>query len=359
MWYLHVFIFDESSMNQYGFIDISLNADLSNISDAIPPEIPRIGAEQIVSGSTWRFLTRPLVGHYVGWHQGALFSEGTYGKIYRAERMVVARREDGLFDVIEGPHDVVLKTVSGIDELSAYVAEALLHIIAWQTVQTVAPWSIPRPYEIFRDSQSVSLCMSYVNGRTLMSYMTRHWTTTSKIENSQTFLEIMGQVAFVLYHLQDQLCMNHRDLKINNVLIRKRAPVTLTIEDTALEINHEVTLIDFGFACVGKATILQAGSWFSDRDICCKVGRDIAQLVFCIHCYFSLSEYLTPATYAIVTRWMMIGGINVLNGFTKEGRPMKRGKPVYNTGIYEFLRRTSIDTSSCCPLTVFKDCCAA
>jgi serine/threonine protein kinase len=153
--------------------------------------------------------------------------------------------------------------------------------------------------------------------------------------------------------------MNHRDLKINNVLIQKRAPSQLVIEDT-LEIHHEVTLIDFGFACVGKmASILQAGTWFTERDICCKVGRDLAQLIFCIHCYFPLSDFLTPAAFEVVSRWMNISEVNVLNGLTKDGRPLKRGKPVYDTGIYEFLRRPTTDTEPCNPLTVFKDCCNA
>jgi serine/threonine protein kinase len=348
-------------MNQHGFIDISLNDDLSNIAAAIPQSIPRIGAEQPVYGGTWRFLTRPLVGHYVGWQLGGLCGEGAYGKIYRAERMVVRRREDGLFDVINGPHAVVLKTVGQLaeDEMMAYVVEALLHIVAWQSVQKVAPWSIPRPYELFRDSQSISLCMSFVNGRILSSFLSKHWLLTSKEENTRTFFEIIGQIAFVLYHLQAHLCMNHRDLKINNVLIRKRVPSQLVIGEDALEIHHEVTLIDFGFACVGKTTsILQAGTWFTERDICCKVGRDLAQLVFCIHCYFPLSDFLTPAAFEVVTRWMNISEVNVLNGLTKDGRPLKRGKPVYDTGIYEFLRRPTTDTEPCNSLTVFKDCCA-
>lgn len=352
-------------MIKHGFADVSFNEDLSNIMDAIPPDILRLGHEQMLTGSTWRFLTRPIEGCYVGWHIGDLFREGTYGKIYRAERMVVRKREDGLFDVVEGPHEVVIKRVEADgaqltpDETSAHASEALLHILAWQTMSVVAPWSIPQPYELFGDTKSMSLCMSYVNGRTLYSYFQKTWDAAKREDNTRMFLEIIGQVAFILWHLQERLCMNHRDLKVNNILIRRRAAVTLEMSPSTLTTGYEVTLIDFGFACVGcPTTIMQAGSWFSEKDLCCRAGRDIAHLIFCIHCYFPLGTFLTPAVYAMVVEWMTVtyrgGSVNILQGFTKEGRPRK-GKLTYDTGIYEFLRKPEVDPP-CDPVTIFRAC---
>ena len=127
--------------------------------------------------------------------------------------------------------------------------------------------------------------------------------------------------------------------------------------------DYEITVIDFGFACVGNqelTTAFQAGSWFPMGDFCCKVGRDIAQLIYCIHCYFPLEEYLTPTIVAAVQQWMTIpwsGGVaNALNGFSQKGTPIQRSPPEYHTGIYEFLRKPSVDPILCDPLRVFRAC---
>jgi serine/threonine protein kinase len=321
---------------------------------------------------------------YVGWHIGDLYREGTYGKIYKASRMVVKRRQDTLFDVIEAPEEVIIKrtippagsALLPIEDVTAHTSEALLHVLAWRAMQlTAAPWAIPRPYEVFGDYdktgwKSMSLCMSYVNGRTLYSFMQKNWNTDKKEENSRSFLAIIAQVAYILYFMQCNLRLNHRDVKVNNILIRRRtSPVTLKLDGISISSDFELTLIDFGFACVGcpppatPITAFQAGSWFPMGELCCKEGRDLAQLIYCIHCYFPLEKYLTPNIYAAMQTWMQIrwdGGIaDALYGFTKEGRPRRagsKGPPEYHTGIYEFLRRPDVDPTACAPQTVFKAC---
>jgi hypothetical protein len=90
------------------------------------------------------------------------------------------------------------------------------------------------------------------------------------------------------------------------------------------------------------------------------VGRDIAQLIFCIHCYFPIEEYLTPVIVGAVRSWMTIlwsgGLVDILNGFTKSGRPLRVPRPEYHTGIYDFLRRSDVDVILCDPLRIFKTC---
>lgn len=379
------------SIRSYGFLSIEIDEDLSNICEVIPRarEIARLGREQTIQGDTWRFLDRSLVGSgtggiYVGWHMIGLYREGSYGKIYKADRMMVTRRPDGRFDVTESPIEVIVKqtsppsgsTVLPVEDVTAHTSEALLHVLSWQIMQkTVTPWAIPRPYEVFGDYSAdlkgwltMSMCMSFVQGRTLYSYMQRTWkkgTAAEKEANGRFLTEILGQLAFILHHLQDALRLNHRDVKINNIMIRARTgrePMTLDLSGSSLPITLELTLIDFGFACVGcppplpPTTALQAGSWFPLRDVCCKKGRDLAQLIYCIHCYFALDEYLPAALCAEIRAWMQIpwsGGVaNALKGFTKEGRPAS-GSVCYDTGIYEFLRRSEVDPVSCEPLRVF------
>ncbi len=381
-----------SGLLDHGFLDVSLNEHLTNICEVIPNarNAARLGREQIINGDTWRFLDRSLERNgkqYIGWHIGELFREGTYGKIYKAYRMVVERRPDGLFDVIESPVEVIVKqteppantSILPNEDVTAHTSEALLHILAWQTMQnTATPWAIPRPYEVFGDFMesasggwhSMSFCMSYVKGRTLYSYMQKYWRAASRSANGTFFLEVLAQVAYILHHLQRSLRLNHRDVKVNNILVRPLAsPVLLELGGRSMWIRHEVTLIDFGFACVGcpppraPVTVFQAGSWFPFGELCCKVGRDIAQLLYCIHCYFPVNEYLPDNIGDAVRTWIQIpwsGGVaDGLHGFTTEGRPRRRGAgglPEYHTGIYEFLRRVDVDPVTCAPNTIFAEC---
>jgi hypothetical protein len=110
--------------------------------------------------------------------------------------------------------------------------------------------------------------------------------------------------------------------------------------------------------------VFQAGSWFPPGELCCKLGRDITQLLFCIHCYFPLEDYLAADLVAILRGWLQVkwsGGVaDVLHGFTKEGHPRRtgaKGLPEFNTGIYEFLRRPEVDPPACAPANVFAACC--
>jgi serine/threonine protein kinase len=382
------------SLHTHGFLHIELQDSLRNICDVIPQasEISRLGKPQDIYGDTWRFLDRSLSTTpdgrpiYVGWQIGDLYREGTYGKIFRASRMTVVRCNDTDFEVLEPPHEVIVKqtpppegsTILPKEDVLAHTSEALLHILAWRSIQrTQTPWAIPLPYEVFGDYDpvskgwlSMSFCMSYVNGRTLHSYMKKHWNPNKKRENSRALIEILAQVAYILYSLQHTLRLNHRDVKVNNILIRARKePMLLELGGKQILTHFEITLIDFGFACVGcpppqqPLTAFQASSWFPFGELCCKKGRDLMQLIFCIHCYFPLNRYLLPELYRLFYDWMQIpweGGIaNALHGFTKEGRPRRTGltsPPEYDTGIYEFLRRSEVDPAQWEPRYIFREC---
>lgn len=387
------------SLTEHGFLSIELQDTLTNICEVIPhaSEIASLGKEHAIGPEMWRFLDRSLSkttdgrSAYVGWHIGELYREGTYGKIYKAFRMVIAARSDGLFDVSESPYEVIVKTSSPPDgksvlpteDVIAHVSEALLHVLAWRIIQrTLTPWAIPRPYEVFGDKvtdstsitsswTNMSFCMSYVSGRTLYSYMHKHWKYNTKLENSRALIEIMAQVAYILYYLQKYLRLNHRDMKVNNILIRSRKePMMLELGDSRILTYYEITLIDFGFACVGcpspkpPITAFQAGSWFPFGELCCKKGRDLAQLLFCIHCYFPLEKYLTKEIFQIFAKWMQIsctsGVINALHGFTEDGHARStqiNEHPKYDTGIYEFLRRPDVDPAVFEPRHIFSECC--
>ena len=382
-----------NKLDTYGFLSVQLHEHFSNLCEVIPDaqDIARLGKELQIGDVSWRFLDRSLTKTedglpvYIGWNIAELFREGTYGKIYRSSRMIVSKQPSGTFSVLEEAMEVIVKqtmadnVVMSASDILAHTSEGLLHILAWNVMQkTATPWSIPQPYEVFGeyDEQkkgwlSMYLSMSYVRGRTLYTIFYKQWKKDTPVENGKMLLEILAQAAYILYHLQKVLRLNHRDTKVNNILIRPRSePFPMELSGHVCMSSYEVVLIDFGFACVGcppprePITVFQAGSWFNLGEMCCKAGRDLAQLLFCIHCYFPLDTYLTPELYKEIRSWMQIpwnGGIaDGLRGFTKEGKPRRVSAfsvPEYHTGIYEFLRRPEVDPLTCEPLTVFSKCC--
>lgn len=369
------------TLRAHGFLSITLDSDMSNLCKVLPlaKNIPRIGRTQVIDGEEWYFLNMSLWTHkgqetVVGYTAGTLYDVGTYGKIYKTKRMVLTKRPDRIYDVVTHPEEIVIKkvfpdvtTFMTDHEIQSHTSEALLHVLSWRIMQeTSCPWAIPQPFEIFGERGldawlSMSLSMSLVEGETLHNFLKRVWKTNTKVENSKFFKEIIGQTAYILYHLQNRLHLNHRDLKVNNLLVRPvKTPFSLTIDGSVLSTTYEVTMIDFGFACVGchddSHTLFQAGSWFPFSDICHKKGRDLAQLIYCINTYFPLDLYLTPELFTIVKGFMVVdwhgSSVSLLGGFTKDGLPSSV-KPAYHRGIYEFLRRDVVDPD-CAPAKVFR-----
>ena len=337
----------------------------------VPAKIPRIMKRQVMEGESWNFIDH-VKDTLIGYTNGSLYQSGTYGKIYKAKRLVLGRNSDDTYTIIQGPEELIIKrvypetsnTISEL-EIDSHVSEALIHVLCWKTMQeTGAKWAIPRPYELFCDyqkdiCQTLSLGMSFVEGTILHNFIRKEFSMYKVHANSRLFREILGQVAYILYHLQKRLSLNHRDLKANNVIVRpSQHPFVLELEGSKMNTMTEITIIDFGFACQGdcSGTLFQAGSWFPYTDICFKKGRDLAQLIFYIHYFFPLDRYLSPNLYKIIKSLMQVqwagGTVNILDGFTKEGIPCFSNE--YHTGIYEFLRREEVDPVGCEPLAVFK-----
>lgn len=422
-----------NALERHGFIGIELDADFSNLCDVLPTttDIACLGTPQMIQGMPWRFLDRSLTRDdiFVGWNIKDLYDVGAYGKIFKGYRILVKRipgktigEPDKFIMVSSAAQEVVLKqslplslsdtscSIMTPADVKAHISESLLHVLAWNILQnTPLPWAVPRPYEMFGDYdttlngwKSMTLCMDFVKGRTLHFLLEKTWSITTPSLNALSFLEILAQMSCILFILQRYLRLNHRDVKVNNILVRQRKPsepLILQLGGKQFQTNLELTLIDFGFACVGcppprpPMSAFHASTYFTSHEMCCKVGRDLAQLIFCIHCYFPLHKFLPSDLFREVFNWMKIpwkdGFVNILNGFDTTGMPTYFIKeslqekaneneattppaslsrpsppshsliiiPEYNQGIYEFLRRAEVDVPKCEPSLLFKRCC--
>jgi len=96
---------------------------------------------------------------------------------------------------------------------------------------------------------------------------------------SSVIIDCLLQVIAMVWYLDTVLGINHRDLKPSNflVVVEHDAPLNkiLTIENEIIEISskHSLTLIDFGFTCIGSE--LSLSTVYSKKDPCPKEGRDL------------------------------------------------------------------------------------
>ena len=95
------------------------------------------------------------------------------------------------------------------------------------------------------------------------------------------------QVCIILNILENKIHLNHRDLRITNILVLEK-PV-----DYIFSYNNKkykmiapfhICIIDFGFACIGRdLTSINANeNLFSNNVKCLKHGRDVFQLLVSI-----------------------------------------------------------------------------
>jgi serine/threonine protein kinase len=381
-------------LKHHGFLSVVLEESFTMLSPTSEKvtDIVRIGMKQTVRGDQWFFSEHSLsenVTERICWNIRKLHKEGSYGRIYISQRMVVQLHPENTFRIDTEPHEVVIKEIipsnsSSIlsnEDVQSHAAEAFIHVMAWRAVQeTATPWGIPRPYEVFGDYnprlrgwKTMYLCMSFIKGYTLHSLFQKYWHPEAKLENNRLLIHVLSQVSYILYHLQQKIRLNHRDLKVNNIILHPRKyPFALSIGDYSFTTYYEITLIDFGFACIGcpppgeSVTIFQAGSWFPLGEVCCKSGRDIAQLLYCINCYFPFRRFLTYGFYLELRKLTKLQWndreINLLDGVKEDGTPDEQtflpARPQYTTGIYEFLRNDTISLDRCEPERIFQLCCS-
>jgi serine/threonine protein kinase len=215
----------------------------------------------------------------------------------------------------------------------------------------------PHPQDI-SDLSSICISMEYIHGNTLLKYMRTHFKKENPAENDILFLNFLSQIAAILAVLQTTLRMNHRDIKINNILLREHSTN-----------NPVIVLIDYGFACIANGIQepheempkIEAGAFFGSRYACFKHGRDICQFIYSLHCHFPFEKYLSPSLLELIKPWMMVhykyGVANLLNGVTSSGRAVeeKVEAPIFDEGIYYFLRRPEVDPLQCSPQRIMDD----
>ena len=145
---------------------------------------------------------------------------------------------------------------------------------------------IPEVYDIFRFKQTGDVWFSM---RPYNAPLLSSWT----LANSGRFGELILQIALTLEVIENVLFIDHRDLKVNNILVID-TPVEIRIlwkgKIITLKFPFHIIYVDFGYACAKGLIDVRDG--IPPVDLCPKEGRDIYQILVSLWRIKELRELL-------------------------------------------------------------------
>lgn len=167
-------------------------------------------------------------------------------------------------------------------------------------------------------------------------------------------IDCIIQLCAMKWHLHNEIGMNHRDLKPSNCLIVECVPETkfITIDNHILELStkHSLTLIDFGFACIGNnktyAADLSLSTVYPKADPCPKVGRDM--FLFLGLLYIDYHIYFPSRLIHLFESWLQEPGSKLCH-FMKTDKENSKKWLYFITGNEDIVRFNS------CPKRIISD----
>jgi len=168
------------------------------------------------------------------------------------------------------------------------------------------PMGAPEVLRIFRlRDESVCFAMDPIEGATTLN---AYFDASSCFSNSM--IDCLLQISAMAWYLDHTLGMNHRDLTPSNFLVVEHEPMRkiLTIENEIIEISsrRSLTLIDFGFSCIGSTEThisdLSLSTVYSLSDPCPKEGRDLYLFLGLV--YIDYYDKLPPTLRTLFEGWL-------------------------------------------------------
>lgn len=162
------------------------------------------------------------------------------------------------------------------------------HLLAEALVQALAHGilaeeglrgAVPAVYDIYSFANEMRFAMEWIEGQSVYEFLSEFVRTPGVFE--MNFLHVLLQLSAILECIHRRLQIDHRDLKLDNIWIR-RQQVAYTFSSVRYTAPFQVVLLDFGFACIGdenRKTVLNLGRVIPDLDACPKEGRDLYHIL--------------------------------------------------------------------------------
>jgi len=211
-----------------------------------------------------------------------VYKEGLYTKT-RATLIYKERLNQGTYGVImRGVRDGLPVAVKiSKDTGHSLCEEALVQHVAYCSLEAAGiHGAVSRVLDIFDCAGATRFSMEEIKGVSALQYFME---ASDPIE---AWYSLLAQIAFILAFLEENLHLDHRDLKATNLWIKKEAvsyKTTIGGVQCSIKSSCQVVLLDFGFACIGGddgfAAVSVAHDIFPKLDPCPKEGRDMFQFI--------------------------------------------------------------------------------
>ena len=224
------------------------------ISDTLLPTCCARGVVRSVKGEVL-FTLRP---------KGEL-GKGTYGQI------------DAFYKKVPSGEETIVAIKRPRDSQSI-LTEALVQWYLGKRLSSYGiPSCIPIVHDIFIYKPTGTIWFSMDAFHPLLF---SQWCVKHIPSQPQLFPMIMVQLSIILEVFQKDALLDHRDLKVNNMLVVEEEtifPITWDSKKQTITFPFRIIILDFGFSCINNSVDVKDG--LPKLDVCPKEGRDMFQLV--------------------------------------------------------------------------------
>lgn len=191
-------------------------------------------------------------------------------------------------------------------------------VLQWHTSRTLRAagiyGAVPHVYDIFQYAGETRFTMDYIDGISAVQAV------MEAADPDKLWLQILGQVSMILGFLEENIFLDHRDLKADNLWIRQ-VPIDYTLEVGGyiwrISAPFQVVILDFGFACLGaqngNAAVSLGAGLVPKIDPCPKEGRDLFQLIASMWSIPAIRERAGGDVQAVVDSLLKNRGASFVN----------------------------------------------
>ena len=217
-------------------------------------------------------------------------NQGTYGVVQLLKRTGAS-----------GTQRLVCKRPTAAADKGGLLAEGVIQNVAnLALIRAGIGGAVPNVYDIFMHGGECRFTMEYIDGRSALDAIFHS-------DNPDlAFIQCLGQICIILGVLEATIFLDHRDLKMTNIWIR-RVPVTYSVGGVSLSFPFQVVILDFGFACIGDgrgATMINLGDVIPDIDPCPKNGRDLYQCIMSLWSVELVRSKLSADMQSEIKGWL-------------------------------------------------------
>ena len=207
-------------------------------------------------------------------------------------------------------------------------------------------FSIPQVYSIMKFKQSGDIWFSM---KSYKAALLSTWCLQNIKKDGKLFKLLLLQISLVLEVMENILEVDHRDLKVNNIMVVDEKCEIDVGQAKKLVFPFHIVFIDFGYACAGKIIDMKTSDGIPPIDMCPKEGRDMFQILVSLWRIQGLREILEQ-------RWGTWIRARIDSAVPQNSYARLAECAVDLNWLYSVTENTVFRAPLCAPSVIIKEC---